>query len=155
MDSEKSKIKDINFFQQAEVLKAFADKTESKEKDILVSSLLFLAADIIKSDCEIKPIEIHRVNDLLCAILTDDEANAAFGVLQEFLNTKDSTYELSWQDNLINHCENLKETVPEEVLLHILAFLYDLIKIDNVVDACEMISLKGIAQLMGISFDDE
>lgn len=154
MESEISRIKDIDFSQQAEVLRRFISKTEAKEIHILLGSFMFLAADIIKADGEIKLIEIQRVNDLLGKILKEDEAKGASAVLQEYLSAKDATYELNWQDDLIRHCENLKIALPEEVLLHVLAFLHDLIKVDGVVDACEMVALMGLSQMMGINLSN-
>lgn len=151
MDNVISRIIDIDYNRQIEVLGKFVSEESAEKRLLLVNSLIFLAADIIKSDGVIRRSEIQHVQDLLREILCEDEAKDAFTVLQQTLDTKVSSYGLDWQDDLMAHCDSLKNTMPEDVLLHILAFLYDLVKVDGVIDACEMVTLMGLTRLLGFN----
>ena len=114
-------------------------------------SLLVLSAHVIQADGKIMHSEMNYLRSFLRQSFGEVAVQQGESIILRLFEYRKSHGDSVWNSQIREACAQMRDVMPEEHLLQLLAYLCEIAKADGRVDDSEVAAIRSICSLLGIS----
>lgn len=126
-------------------------RNEETRRNGFLFCLMVLSAHIIKADGKIMHSEMETVRNFLRQNFGEVAVEQGNNILLRLFEFRKQRGDLFWNQKLHDACLEIKDNMPEEHRIQLLAFLSEIAKADGNIDPLEVLELRKIASLFGFN----